>query len=36
MLTFWDDEDNQVPLQIGNTWFQVIPYHYTDPVTIFA
>jgi hypothetical protein len=35
MLTFWDDEDNQVPLQIGNTWIQVIPYHYTDPVTIF-
>jgi hypothetical protein len=34
MLTFWDDEGNMVPLGIGNTWFQVIPYHYTDPVTI--
>jgi hypothetical protein len=34
MLTLWDDDGNQVPLQIGNTWFQVIPYHYTDPLTI--
>jgi hypothetical protein len=34
MLTFWDEDGNQVPLGIGNTWFQIIPYHYTDPVTI--
>jgi hypothetical protein len=34
MLTFWDEDGNQVPLQIGNTWIQTIPYHYTDPFTI--
>ncbi|MCI0398221.1 MAG: DUF3048 domain-containing protein [Chloroflexi bacterium] len=34
MLTFWNDEGNPVPLQIGNTWFQVVPYHYTNPVAI--
>lgn len=34
MLTFWDEDDNQVPLGVGNTWFQIIPYHYTDPFTI--
>ena len=34
MLTFSDDEGNPVPLQIGNSWFQIVPYHYDDPVTI--
>jgi hypothetical protein len=34
MLTFYDAEDNVVPLQIGNSWFQVVPYHYDDPVTV--
>lgn len=34
MLTFWDEDGNQVPLGIGNTWFQIIPYHYTDPFTV--
>lgn len=34
MLTFYDEEDNPIPLQIGNTWFQVVPYHYTNPVNI--
>jgi hypothetical protein len=34
MLTFYDDAGKAAPLQIGNTWFQVVPYHYTDPVTI--
>lgn len=34
MLTFVDGDGNPVPLQIGNTWFQVLPTHYEDPVTI--
>ncbi|MEZ4643208.1 MAG: DUF3048 domain-containing protein [Chloroflexota bacterium] len=34
MLTFYDAEGNPVPLQVGNTWFQVVPYHYNNPVTI--
>lgn len=34
MLTFVDENGDPVPLQIGNTWFQVIPWHYDDPVTI--
>jgi hypothetical protein len=34
MLTFYDSEDNPLPLQIGNTWFQVVPYHYVNPVII--
>ena len=33
MLTFYDDEDNPLPLQIGNTWFQIVPWHYTDAVS---
>lgn len=32
MLTFIDDEGNPVPLQIGNTWFQVVPFYFDDPV----
>ncbi|MDT8306430.1 MAG: DUF3048 domain-containing protein, partial [Anaerolineae bacterium] len=34
MLTFVDEEGNPFPLQIGNSWFQVVPMHYDDPVTI--
>jgi hypothetical protein len=34
MLTFVDGDGNPVPLQIGNSWFQIVPTHYTDPVTI--
>ena len=34
MLTFYDADDNPVPLQIGNTFFQVVALHYVDPVTI--
>lgn len=34
MLTFYDDEDNPIPLQIGNTWFQIVPWHYTDAVRV--
>jgi hypothetical protein len=32
MLTFYDEAGNPIPLQIGNTWFQVVPYHYENPV----
>lgn len=35
MLTFYDNEGNVIPLQIGNTWFQVIPWHYRDPLDSF-
>ena len=28
MLTFYDLEGNPLPLQIGNTWFQILPYSY--------
>ncbi len=34
MLTFYDAAGDPVPLQIGNTWFQVVPYHYINVVTI--
>jgi hypothetical protein len=34
MLTFHDADGNPIPLQIGNTFIQILPYHYTDPVTI--
>lgn len=34
MLTFQDADGNPIPLQIGNTFIQIVPYHYTDPVTI--
>ncbi|MEM7118318.1 MAG: DUF3048 domain-containing protein [Chloroflexota bacterium] len=35
MLTFFDDEGNMIPLQIGNSWVQVIPWHYNDPIDSF-
>lgn len=34
MLTFYDSEGNVIPLQVGNTWFEVMPYHYGDAVTV--
>lgn len=34
MLTFHDDAGAAIPLQIGNTFFQVVPLHYVDPVTV--
>jgi hypothetical protein len=34
MFTFYDAAGNVLPLQIGNTWFQVMPLHYIDPVSI--
>ncbi|MCB8921363.1 MAG: DUF3048 domain-containing protein [Ardenticatenaceae bacterium] len=34
ILTFYDDAGDPIPLQIGNTWFQLVPYHYSNPVTI--
>lgn len=34
MFTFVDAEGNTVPLQIGNSWFQVLPHYYNNPVTI--
>ncbi len=34
MFTFYDAAGNVLPLQIGNTWFQVMPLHYVDPVMI--
>jgi hypothetical protein len=34
LLTFKDDSGQPLPLQIGNTWFQVIPIWYKNPVTV--
>lgn len=34
MFTFYDEDGNPLPLQIGNTFFQVVPLHYEDPVTV--
>jgi hypothetical protein len=34
MLTFYDVGGNPLPLQIGNTWFQVIPFYYENAVTV--
>jgi hypothetical protein len=33
MLTFYDASGNVLPLQIGNSWVQVVPYYLDDPVT---
>ena len=32
MLTFIGADGNVVPLQVGNTWFQVFPFYLDDPV----
>jgi hypothetical protein len=34
LLTFTDASGSPFPLQIGNSWVQLIPSWYTDPVTI--
>jgi hypothetical protein len=34
MLTFYDAAGDPLPLQIGNTWFQVIPFYYENAVTV--
>jgi hypothetical protein len=34
MFTFVAADGNAVPLQIGNSWFQVLPHYYNNPVTI--
>jgi hypothetical protein len=34
MLTFHDSVGNPVPLNIGNSWFQIIPNNYPDPVSV--
>jgi hypothetical protein len=34
MLTFTDEAGNPLPLQLGNTWIQIMPYHYSEPVTV--
>lgn len=34
MLTFTDQAGNPLPLQLGNTWIQIVPTHYPDPVTV--
>jgi hypothetical protein len=33
MLTLVDEGGQSVPMQIGHTWFQIIPTYYNDPVT---
>lgn len=34
MLTFKDEAGLPLPLQIGNTWFQVMPIWYENPVSV--
>ncbi len=34
MLTFYDDNGESLPLQVGNSWIQVIPYWYENPVIV--
>lgn len=34
LLTFTDADGTPFPLQIGNTWVQLVPTWYTDPVTV--
>ena len=33
MLTFYDLAGNPIPLQLGNSWVQVVPTFFADPVT---
>ena len=33
MFTFYDSSGDPIPLQIGNSWIQVMPTWYEDPVT---
>jgi hypothetical protein len=34
MLTFIDNDGQPLPLQLGNTWFQVMPLNYPSPYEI--
>lgn len=34
MLTFHDGSGNQIPLQIGNTWVQLMSIYYDNPVSV--
>ena len=34
MLTFYDLDGDPLPLQIGNTWFQMMPYNLNNPIEI--
>ena len=34
LLTFTDSDGNPFPLQIGNTWVQLVPTWYVDPVSV--
>ncbi|MBK8904001.1 MAG: DUF3048 domain-containing protein [Anaerolineaceae bacterium] len=34
LLTFTDADGNAFPLQIGNTWVQLVPTWYVDPVSL--
>ena len=33
MFTFYDADGKPIPLQVGNSWVQVMPTWYDDPVT---
>jgi hypothetical protein len=34
LLTFTDNDGNPFPLQIGNSWVQLVPTWYQDPVSV--
>ena len=34
MLTFYDNDRQQLPLQVGNSWIQVMPNWYENPVIV--
>jgi hypothetical protein len=34
MLTFYDAEGSPLPLQIGNTWVEIMSIYYDNPVTV--
>ncbi len=34
MLTFYDADGEPLPLQVGNSWIQIIPYWYENPVIV--
>ena len=34
MLTFYDAAGNPIPLQIGNSWFELMSIYYNDPLKV--
>jgi hypothetical protein len=34
MLTFYDNAGNPLPLQIGNTWVQLMSIYYDNPLSV--